>query len=260
MDNYSVFNNFYHEWHEDGYEYRGGRKWSFYLITSILKYIKNDKNEIYSIIDIGSGEGGKANLLAHYFTNAKVLGIDFTDEGILLSNKKYSKNNISFKKLDVMDINENEEKYDLVTSFEVLEHVEEWQKLLKKMINISNKYVLISVPTGRMREYEKDIGHLRNFKKGEIEEFMNKNGLKIVKTYYAGFPFYSPLGRNWLNTNSKKYYKNIEKKFGFKQKMFHHLLYILFKYFSLKSVGDAFYGLFEIDSITTNSNGGGGNL
>lgn len=120
------------------------------------------------------------------------------------------------------------------------------------MIDISNRYILISVPTGRMRDYEVHIGHLRNFQKGQIEKFMNDNGYKTLKTFYAGFPFYSPLGRDWLNKNFNGYEEDVAGEFTFKQKVFHKLLYIMFRYFCLKNVGDAFYGLFE--NITTNSN------
>ena len=255
MDNYNIYNN-KHKKNSESYLYTGGIKWSFSLIKDLLKNI--NVNDIKDIIDVGCGEGGKANLLSSYFTNSKVLGIDFTDEGIKLANEHYSNTNLEFKKLNVMDIDEKEKRYDLVTSFEVLEHIEDWQTLLKKMIDISDKYILISVPTGRMRDYEVHIGHLRNFKKLQIEEFMNNNGFRTVKTFYAGFPFYSPLGRDWLNKNFKGYEEDVAGEFTFKQKVFHKLLYIMFRYFCLKNVGDAFYGLFE--NITINSKWGGGKL
>ena len=133
--------------------------------------------------------------------------------------------------------------------FEVLEHIEDWQSFLKNVINISNKYILLSFPTGRMREFEKYIGHFRNFKKGEIENFLKDNNFKIIKTYYAGFPFYSPIGRDYGNRNYKKIIANIDKEFTIKQKLFHELIYILLRYFSFKNIGDQFVGLFERKDI-----------
>ena len=122
-----------------------------------------------------------------------------------------------------------------------------------------------------MREYEVQVGHLRNFQKGEIENFIKLNGFNVVKVFYAGFPFYSPLGRDWLNKNYKGYDESISGTFtaGYdesisgtftaKQKIFHNILYILFRYFCFKNIGDQFVGLFEKVNITTNSNGGGVN-
>ena len=257
MNNYKIYNERY-KTHNDSYEYSAGIKWSLSLIRDTFKHI--DKSDITNILDIGCGEGNKTYLLAKYFNNAKVSGIDFTEEGIKLANEIYFNiENISFEKGDVFNINEKETGYDIVSCFEVLEHVEDWQTLLKKIADISNRYILISVPTGRMREYEVQVGHLRNFKKGEIEDFLKSNGFDVIKVFYAGFPFYSPLGRDWLNKNYKGYDESISGTFTAKQKIFHNILYILFRYFCFKNIGDQFVGLFEKVNITVNSNGGGVN-
>ncbi|WP_302272551.1 class I SAM-dependent methyltransferase [Brachyspira aalborgi] len=240
MDNFKIYNNRYKS-HNDSYNYSGGIKWAFSLIKDIIKYC--DKKDIENILDIGCGEGSKSFILANYFSNAKVLGIDFTDEGIKKANNNYSEvNNLYFKKADIFEI--QTEKYDMVSCLEVLEHIEDWQIVLKNICNISNKYILISVPTGRMRDYEKYVGHLRNFKKGEIENFVANNGFKKIKTFYAGFPFYSPLGRDWLNRNYKGYDESVSGNFTKKQKLFHYMLYILFRYFCFRNIGDSFIGLF----------------
>lgn len=241
MDNYKIYNNRY-ESHTDGYNYSGGIRWAFSLIKDIIKYC--DKASVKNILDVGCGNGVKSVLLANYFSNAKLLGIDFTDEGIKKANANYSKvSNIHFDKADIFEM--QTEKYDMVSCLEVLEHIEDWQSILKKICDISNKYVLISVPTGRMRDYEKYVGHLRNFKKGEIENFMENNGFKKIKTFYAGFPFYSPLGRDWLNRNWKGYEEDISGIFTKKQKIFHTIVYIVFRYFCFKNIGDNFVGLYE---------------
>ena len=240
MDNFKIYNNRYKS-HNDSYSYSGGIKWAFSLIKDIIKYC--DKKDIENILDIGCGEGSKSFILANYFSNAKVLGIDFTDEGIKKANNNYSEvNNLYFKKADIFEI--QTEKYDMVSCLDVLEHIEDWQIVLKNICNISNKYILISVPTGRMRDYEKYVGHLRNFKKGEIENFVANNGFKKIKTFYAGFPFYSPLGRDWLNRNYKGYDESVSGNFTKKQKLFHYMLYILFRYFCFRNIGDSFVGLF----------------
>ncbi|KLI42676.1 hypothetical protein SZ52_06225 [Brachyspira hyodysenteriae] len=74
---------------------------------------------------------------------------------------------------------------------------------------------------------------------------MNNNGFRTVKTFYAGFPFYSPLGRDWLNKNFKLHNENSSGKFTIKQKIFHNIVYILLRYFSFKNIGDQFMGIFE---------------
>ena len=241
MDNFKIYNKRYKS-HSDSYSYSGGIKWAFSLIKDILKYCY--KKDINNILDIGCGEGSKSFILANYFKQAKVLGIDFTDEGIKKANHNYSEvNNLIFEKADIFEM--KTENYDMVSCLDVLEHIEDWQSVLKKICDISNKYILISVPTGKMRDYEKYVGHLRNFKKGEIENFLNNNNFRTIKTFYAGFPFYSPLGRDWLNRNYRGYDESVSGNFTKKQKIFHQMLYILFRYFCFKNIGDSFVGLFE---------------
>ena len=141
MNNYKIYNERY-KTHNDSYEYSAGIKWSLSLIRDTFKHI--DKSDITNILDIGCGEGNKTYLLAKYFDSAKVLGIDFTEEGIKLANDiYYNVENIYFEKGDIFNINEKEINYDIVSCFEVLEHVEDWQTLLKKIADISNRYILI---------------------------------------------------------------------------------------------------------------------
>ena len=256
-ENYIGFNDYY--------KYGVGRRWVRSLITKVFRKI--DKNSINKIIDIGCGEGTHTAFLAHIFVNSEVIGVDLSDEAIKWANMQYNNiNNLTFLQTDFVNntINSNGGGYDLVSSFDVLEHIKDWQSFLKDMLSLSNKYILLTFPTGKMPEYEKMYGHLRNFKRGEVEAFLMENNFKKVKTFYAGFPFYSPLGRWYLglgnnfNNYEENNGSNINGAFTIKQKIFHSLLFILFRYFCFQNIGDRFLGLFEKIDITVNSKGGGG--
>ena len=47
-----------------------------------------------------------------------------------------------------------------------------------------------------MREGEREIGHVRNYRRGELREKMIRAGLTPVRVVEWGFPFYSPLFRS----------------------------------------------------------------
>jgi hypothetical protein len=52
-----------------------------------------------------------------------------------------------------------------------------------------------------MRRSERFIGHVRNYKRGQLEAKLAAAGLRIVHVEGWGFPFYSPLYRSlaeWL--------------------------------------------------------------
>lgn len=223
----------------------GVARWEFYLLKSIIKYA--DKNAIKNILEVGCGQGNKTAILGQYFNKSKIIGIDPSYPGIRNAKNSYSNfNNIDFIETDIESYRSiNNQKFDIVAGLEILEHVDDWKDLLNKMIEFSNKYILLSFPTGIMRNYEVHVGHLRNFKKGEVESFLNNNGFKIVKTFYSGFPFYSPLARNYVNNNFNKVLKNMDKKFTKFDYFFNTLVYISFRYFSFHSIGDHFTGLFE---------------
>ena len=94
------------------------------------------------------------------FPEAKVTGFDFVEQAIEAANNYWGRD-LSFSTNDITQ--ENGVIYDIVSMFEVLEHIEDWRKTLDQIMNIADKYIILSFPTGKMRPYEKHIGRYRNF-------------------------------------------------------------------------------------------------
>lgn len=219
-----------------------GSRWCAYLIKEMLKEIP--KSAIESVADIGCGVGIKTVQIAEYFEKAEVYGYDFSEPGIKSAQKHHKQKNVHFATEDITKTT-NIKKFDLITAFDLLEHIEDWKKLVKKLIKSNNRYIIFCSPVGRMRPYEVNIGHYRNFKKNEIESFMESQGYRTVKTFYAGFPFYSPIIRNLTNKYHKGFYEKLQPNMGFISKRIHDVWYFLFRYCSSKNIGDNFIGLFE---------------
>lgn len=222
-----------------------GSKWFEYLLGKII--IDIDEASVKRVADIGCGVGIHTYYLAKKFPKAKVVGFDFSSTGIAAAKKNNKSKNLSFSIEDITKA-KNIQKFDLITGFDVLEHIENWKGLVKELIKKNERYFIFASPVGRMRPYEKKIGHFRNYKKGEIESFMNSQGYKTVKTYYAGFPFYSPIIRNLTNAFYGKKTLGPEAEMTPMGELVHGVWYILFRYLSFKSKGDNFIGLFEKES------------
>lgn len=233
-----------------------GFRWQVSLIKRLL-VLCNDIY-IYKIIDVGCGLALKTALLAEYFPNASVTGFDFSENAIAAASIIHSnKKNLSFSSQDITkanNIDNDQYRYDLITAFDVLEHIEDWEKILMDFTTCCNKYLLFTFPVGKMRSYEVTAGHLRNFKKGEVECFLSKLGFYPVKVLYAGFPFFSPLSRDITQlffsscSNPKNLLgaasQNIQR--GKLTLYLHNIAYMFFRYFSTQSsFGDQFVGLFE---------------
>ena len=241
VDNKKIYDTTWEDW-VDMKIYGPASRWLRSLIRDHLNSI--DTKSIASILDVGSGEGTITYHIAQDIPNARVIGIDFSKTGIECSEKAYSLPNLKFMHdEDSVALNN---KYDLITAYEVLEHVEDWKDLLGRMADASNKYLMLSFPTGRMRPFEVIVGHFRNFKKGEVEEFLKTKGFEPVDVFYAGFPFYNPIYREMCNLTNSAGNSFTVGKYGWKQKMIAAPLFFLFRYCSTKNrFGDQFCGLFK---------------
>lgn len=221
---------------------------SRWLRSLFLSIVKNsvDNEEVKTILDVGCGEGTNTFLLATTFPGAIVTGIDVAESGINCAVGSYKKDNLYFfydpesKNLD--------NKYDLITCFEVLEHIDNWQDFLSKIAKSSNKYILLSFPTGRMHLFEINVGHFRNFKKNEVENYLKTYKFFPKKIYYSGFPFYSPLYRELCNLTNSANNSFSQGRFGIKQRIISEIFYFLFNNLSTREkYGDQFCGLFQKD-------------
>jgi len=243
IDTKKLYDKNWTSW-QDMMIYGPASRWIRSLIFNIIKtFIKKD--EITSVLDLGCGEGINTFYIARYFENASIKGIDFSKTGIECAKAVYNLPNLEFIWDEVSD--NLSLTYDLVTCFDVLQCEENWKGLVERMSNATKKYLLFSFPTGRMRNFEKSgPGHVRNFRKGEVEEFLKGLGFYPVRVYYAGFPFYSPFYREVCNLTNAGNNKFTRGKYSFFQKAISNMIYASFRFLSTKNLmGDQFCGLFE---------------
>ena len=89
------------------------------------------------------------------------------------------------------------------------------------------------------------MGHLRNFKKGEVEDLLKSRNFHPINVQYAGFPFYSPFYRELCNLTDAGSSRFTQGKYGMLQKLVSNILYTFFRVSTRKKLGDQFVGLFE---------------
>jgi len=243
INNREIYDQSWTEW-RDMKIYGAASRWLRRLILlQIDTLLKRRHEPITSVLDVGCGEGTITYFMAKQLAAAKVIGIDFSNTGIHCAKQSYSLANLEF----IFDPSSCylDGIYDLVTAFEVLEHVDDWQKFLVRISAASRKFLLLSFPTGRMRAFEVRVGHYRNYGKGQIEAFLDAKGFVPVKIFYAGFPFYSPLYREFCNLTDVASNSFTKGKYSWKQKTVGWIAYLFFYFLSTRShLGDQFCGLF----------------
>lgn len=158
---------------------------------NILRILK-EQNDIKTFVDVGCGAGELAlTLVGKGFSG---VGLDYSADAIKTAESLRRKKNISDKKLALIKGDQSElgrKKYDVVICCEVLEHVKEDAALLKKLIAVSNKYLLISVPAKQKLFDESDeaVGHFRRYEKEDLIKLVETNGLMIKEMVNYGYPF-----------------------------------------------------------------------
>ncbi|HET9442335.1 MAG TPA: class I SAM-dependent methyltransferase [Acidimicrobiales bacterium] len=219
-----------------------GSRWFRDLLLMILEPV--DTDDVATVVDVGCGIGHKTSTLRGRFPKASVQGFDFSPQAIEVATKAYGPEGIDFSCTDITKAGYST-RYDLIAAFDVLEHVDDWQGLVTDLVRANNRYIVLSFPVGRMRPYEVNIGHYRNFQRDQMERFMGEQGYATLKTFYAGFPFFSPIMRDLTQVFFKNYSETPNARMGRLGKLLHDVWYVLFRYGSLKHRGDVFIGLFE---------------
>lgn len=157
----------------------------------ILNNFKNKKN--LNILDMGCGSGANLKMLSKF---GKVSAIE-PDEEI----RKYAeKENPNCKILQGFLPNNNpfkNEKFDLIVSLDVLEHIENDVSALtelKNMLNANGK-IIISVPAFQCLFDEGDVSakHFRRYNKKTLKNLIKNSGFSQYKLYFFNSFLFLPV-------------------------------------------------------------------
>lgn len=126
------------------------------------------------VLEIGCGDGYGANYLAGNDIN--VIGIDVDKHSINYAQRKYKNNKLSFNLYNGESINYEPHSFDMVISFQVMEHVEKINQYLeniKKMLK-PNGLFLITTPNRTYRlcpgQPPDNPYHLREYDSNTLKE------------------------------------------------------------------------------------------
>lgn len=151
-----------------------------------------------SVLDVACGFGHNLPLLTEGRSLRRVGGLDFSDTALDRVRQRWG---ADFHKLDIERANLGR-TYDLVFSSLLLEHVADDRAALENMRAMTGRYLVVVTIAGdfeRYRPWELQMGHVRNYRRGELEARLAQSGFQVLRTIYWGFPFYSPLQRMLQN-------------------------------------------------------------
>ena len=156
------------------------------LLNSFEKYRTFNR-----ILDVGCGIGFFLEEAKNH--NWEAHGTEFTDEAINVCASK----NIIMHKGDIEDIDFGEIEFDVITSFEVIEHLKDPLKHFQKAAKLLRKGGLMYITTPNFNSLNSRIlkdkwnvisypEHLNYFTKASLDHLMTLSGFKRISTRTEG--------------------------------------------------------------------------
>ncbi len=173
------------------------------MIENFFNSIKQLMSEMDTlpakILEAGCGEGEVTHFINSVYPKAFIEAFDISEK--VINNIASKSSNITFYIGDIytMQIYKNLEdartlsdRYDIVVCSEVLEHLEKPETAIQKLKEMSNKYILISVPNEPIwrilnmarGKYWPNLGntpgHIQHWNKSSFCKMLKKNGLQLI--------------------------------------------------------------------------------
>jgi SAM-dependent methyltransferase len=136
-----------------------------------------------TFLEIGCGTGFVLQAIHHQYPDAVLTGTDYFSEGLVFAQKRLP--NVQLMQLDAQTMND-ENKYDVIGAFDVLEHIPDDQLALQNCARAltPNGMLFISVPQHMWLWSHVDTysEHMRRYSEEELCEKVRLAGLQVVYT------------------------------------------------------------------------------
>ncbi len=177
-----------YEIEESHWWYAGRRR---ILESFLAKLCALDDGQVSGILDVGCGTGANLEMLANY---GATKGVDVSDEALSFC-KKRGLTNVEKGLAESLPFEDG--IFDLVTAFDVVEHLDDDVKGLREMRRVlnDNGKALFFVPAFMfLWGVQDDVSHhRRRYNKKEFIEKLKNAGFEIERITYANIIFFFPI-------------------------------------------------------------------
>ena len=141
-----------------------------------------------SVLDVGCGTGYGTYEMASSIYNIKVMGIDISDEAINYAKEHYRHKNLDFLKMDCTNLNFEQGTFDMVVSYEVIEHIKQVNDYLSEIKRVLNKEGVFIVSTPNKKMYSDVLPDYEN--PYHVKEYYLPEFRALLKQYYRYVDIY----------------------------------------------------------------------
>lgn len=182
IEDYKLLGNL----NEDYWWFLGKRDLLECLLDKILIKEKGIK-----ILDLGCGIGENLSLISKY---GSVFALEYSEEAIKFIPKEKA---IGVARGDARYLCFKNNVFDVIITFDVLEHVKEDMEVIKEVYRVLKKggLLLISVPAIQFlfSNHDRALHHLRRYSKHNLIKIIKRSNLKIERITYWNFFLFFPI-------------------------------------------------------------------
>lgn len=171
------------------------------LVRRMMAAFERDLDELLriadpsSLLDVGCGEG----VLVHHWAKqrgaARIVGVDLEEDSLQRGWSAREAPNLQFRVGRAESLPFADREFDLVSAIEVLEHVEEPERVLAEMRRCASRHLLVSVPREPLWRALNVLrgaywsalgntpGHLNHYSRGAFLRLLARHGdLRAVRS------------------------------------------------------------------------------
>ena len=156
--------------------------WTRSRLALIISHVNKLNIGMKRIFEIGAGSGGTLGELKH--KGYSVIALEPT----LYGANNCAQNGIETINLSIEDLKVLPSNTGCLLLLDVLEHLSDDKKILKKLFDASeeNTYLIVTVPADMKlwSQLDLDVYHYRRYEKSEINRVLNETGWTVQKQRY----------------------------------------------------------------------------
>ena len=161
-----------------------------FLVARFLAAVEESVRELEpaTLLDVGCGEGVVTERLAAAFPATRVVGVDVADPALVAEWERRRAPNLVFEPGSAYSLPYGDGEFEVVTAFEVLEHLERPADGLAELERVAARALVLSVPrepwwratnvlSGRyVRALGNTPGHVNHWSRGSFRRFAGAAG------------------------------------------------------------------------------------
>jgi SAM-dependent methyltransferase len=149
----------------------------------IVSVIRRSFPGATSLLEVGCGSGVVLAALHEQLPSLRLVGAELYDEGLVIARKRVP--GAEFVALDARDLT-YENEFDIVGAFDVLEHIDEDEEVLRRMVRAvrpgGGLLVLVPQHPRLWSEHDEFFEHRRRYTRAQLVAKAERAGIEVLNT------------------------------------------------------------------------------